>query len=317
LAYLGEILRHLGASVVTLFAISVIAFAGTSTSGVDLARNILGHGATTEQLQAYADAHGLNRPVYIRYVEWLQEFARGDWGISPATQRPVAQDVVPRFKNTLILSVVALAVSVPVAVLIGLFMALRLGAWSDVSLVVVMVIVNAMPEFVVGIGLVALVATAGGWFPTDSSALEFGTGGEKVKAFVLPALTLSIAIIPYVARVARASAFDALATPYTQAAVLRGLTRRRVIWRHVMPNASVPLVNAVAINVVYLLSGVIVVENVFAFPGIGQELVQAIGLGDTSTVLAITMVLGATFIGMSFVADLLVVYLNPRLKEPA
>jgi peptide/nickel transport system permease protein len=153
-----------------------------------------------------------------------------------------------------------------------------------------------------------------GWLPVDSTALDFGTLTEKVVAYILPAATLVLAMVPYIARIARVAIVEALAEPFTQAAVLRGLPRRTVIWGHVMRNAAVPLVNAVAINLVYLLSGVIVVENVFAFSGIGYTLLQAIAQNDTLTVQAIAVVMGAMFIVISLIADMLVVYFNPRLK---
>jgi peptide/nickel transport system permease protein len=306
------------AALVTLVVISIIAFAGTSASGRDVARNVLGHGGvTTEQLDAYAKAHGLDRPVYARYATWLKDFVTGDWGTSPATQRPVRDDIMPRFKNTILLAVVSLIVSLPISMLLGLFMARRRGRPSDMTLLLGSVVVAAFPEFVIGIGLLMVFAVGLGWLPVDSTALDFGTTSEKLKAYVLPALTLSLAIVPYVARIAREAISESLVAPYTRAAVLRGLSRRRVIWGYGMRNSAVPLINAVAINLVYLLSGVIVVENVFAFPGIGQQLVEAIGQSDTSMVLAITMVLGAMFLALSFVADLLVVYFNPRLRAGA
>lgn len=306
---------QVGASLLTLLVISIIAFAGTSASGRDVARNVLGRSVTPAQLDAYAAANGLDRPIHERYLSWLGDFVKGDWGVSPATQRSVKEDVLPRFKNTLILALVSLVAALPVSILLGLFMARRRGRPSDMAWLLGLVVVAALPEFVVGIGLLLLFAVTLGLLPVDSTALEFGTSLEKVEAYVLPAATLAFGIVPYVARIARESISEALGAPYTRAAVLRGLTRRRVIWGYAMRNSAVPLVNAVAINLVYLLSGVIVVENVFAFPGIGQQLVLAIGQADTSTVLAITMLLGAMFIALSFIADLLVVYFNPRLRS--
>jgi peptide/nickel transport system permease protein len=306
--------RIVGAALATLFVISLIAFVGTSASGRDVARNVLGRGVSTEQLDAYAEANGLNRPIYARYASWLGDFATGDWGISPATQRPVRDDVLPRFKNTIILAVVSLLLGVPIALLLGVFMARRRGSPRDMTLLFGSVVVAALPEFVVGIGLMFLFAVSLGWLPVDSTAVDTGTIGQKLEAYALPAMTLMLGIIPYVARIARESISETLRAPYTRAALLRGLPRRRVVWGYGVRNAAVPLVNAVAINIVYLLSGVIVVENVFAFPGIGQLLIQAIGQSDTNMVLAITMLLGAMFIALSFIADLFVVYFNPRLK---
>ncbi|MDQ3993574.1 MAG: ABC transporter permease [Actinomycetota bacterium] len=314
-ARMESVARQLGAALVTLFIISVVTFAATNVkSPIDVARNALGRETSEAQLQAYVKEHGLDKPVYVRYATWLGDFVRGDWGLSAVTNRNVREDVIPRLEKTLLLSLGALIVALPISVLIGVYMARRIGSTSDLALLITTVVFAAMPEFVVGIGLLMLFAVTLDWLPVNSTALSFGTTPEQVKAYVLPALTLVLAMVPYIVRIARGAAREALAAPYTQAALLRGLPRRTVIWDHAMRNAAVPLVNAVAINLVYLLSGVIVVENVFAFPGIGQALVQAIAQGDVLTVQAIALVMGAMFIAISLVADLLVVYFNPRLK---
>jgi peptide/nickel transport system permease protein len=180
-------------------------------------------------------------------------------------------------------------------------------------------VVAALPEFVVGIALLYVFAVELGWLPVESAtALTFPSSfADQAEAYVLPAATLVLAMVPHIARIARGSLHEALAAPYTQAAVLRGLPRRTVVWDHAMRNAGVPLVNAVAINIVYLLSGVIVVEWVFAFPGIGQGLVQATGTSDVFTVVAIAVLMGAMFIAVSLAADCVVAFLNPRLKAAA
>jgi peptide/nickel transport system permease protein len=312
---LGAVARQLGSALLTLLAISIVTFGATNVkSPREVAQNALGRETTPEQLQAYVEANDLDAPLVQRYVNWLGDFVRGDWGVSPVTQRDVRDDAIPRFEKTLLLSLVALAVALPLSVAVGVFLARRGGGWLDLSSLIGTVIVAALPEFVVGIGLIMLFAVTLGWLPVDSTALGFGTTTDKAKAYILPALTLVLAMAPYIIRIARAAAREALASPSTQAALLRGLPRRTVVWDHAMRNAAVPLVNAVAINLVYLLSGVIVVENVFAFPGIGQALVQAINQGDVLTVQAIALVMGAMFIVISVLADLLVVYFNPRLR---
>ena len=315
LAWVEVVLRQLGVALLTLLVISIVTFAATNyKSPEDIARQALGREAAKVQLDAYLKEHGLDRPIYERYASWLGDFVRGDFGTSVVTDRPVREDITPRFKRTFLLSLVALAVALPVSVALGVFMARRIGRWSDFTLLIGTVILAAMPEFVVGIGLLMLFAVQLGWLPVDSSAISFGTPIEQAKAYVLPALTLVLAMVPHIARIARVSAWEAFGAPFVQAAALRGLSRRRVTWDHGMRNAAVPLVSAVAINIVYLLSGVIVVENVFAFPGIGQALVQAIGGGDVITVQAIAIVMGAMFIAISFAADLLAIYFNPRLR---
>jgi peptide/nickel transport system permease protein len=313
---LRTIAKQVASALLTLLVISIVTFAATNVkSPEDVARNALGRETTEEQLQAYLEDRGLDRPIYARYASWLGDFVRGDWGTSAVTNRNVREDILPRFEKTLILSLASLLVALPISVVIAVFMARRVDSATDFTLLMGTVVLAALPEFVVGIGLLMLFAVTLGWLPVDSTGLAFApTFVDQAKAYVLPALTLVLAMVPYIVRIGRAAAREALAAPYVQAALLRGLSRRSITWDHAMRNAAVPMVNAVAINIVYLLSGVIVVENVFAFPGIGQLLVQAIGSGDTTMVQSIALVMGAMFIAISLAADFLVVYFNPRLK---
>lgn len=316
--WIGTVARQVAVALLTLFVISLVTFAATNyKSPEEVARAALGREAAKVQLDAYLKEHGLDEPIHVRYANWLGDFVQGDFGTSPVTGRSVRDDIGPRFQRTLLLSLVSILVALPISVAIGVFMARRIGKLSDFALLIGTVMVAAMPEFVIGIGLLMLFAVTLGWLPVDSTAISFGTPMEQAKAYVLPALTLVLAMVPHIARIARVSAREAFGAPFVQAAALRGLSRRTVTWDHGMRNAAVPLVNAVAINIVYLLSGVIVVENVFAFPGIGQALVAAIGAGDVITVQAIAIVMGAMFILISLAADLLAVYFNPRLRTAA
>jgi peptide/nickel transport system permease protein len=310
------IARQLAAAVATLLVISIVVFGFMSLrTPSEIAHQKFGNQITPEQITAFAQSVGLDKPVWERYGIWLSHFVRGDMGTSFVTNSPVSDNVVPRFKKTLVLSALAILISLPISVAIGVFQARRVGSVTDLSLLMGSTVVAALPEFVVGILLLFLFARVLGWLPTDSTALVFPTSFKnEAEAYVLPAATLVLAIVPYIARIARGSLREALGAPYTQAAVLRGLPRRTVVWDHAMRNAGVPLINAVAVNIVYLLSGVIVVENVFAFPGIGQGLVQSIQTTDVYNVLAIAMMMGALFVIVSVVADIFAAYLNPRLK---
>jgi peptide/nickel transport system permease protein len=309
--------RQVGIGLLTLLVISIVTFGMMSVRSADqIAREKFGNQVTTEQVQAFAHEFGLDKPVYERYGKWLWHFVQGDMGTSYVTNTAVSDNVLPRFERTLILSLVALLIALPISVVMGVFQARRVGSGTDLALLIGSVVVAALPEFVVGIGLLFLFAVELGWLPVDSAtALTFASSlGEEAKAYILPAATLILAMVPYIVRIARGSVREALGAPYTQAAVLRGLPRRTVIWDHVMRNAGIPLVNAVAVNIVYLLSGVIVVETVFAFPGIGAGLVQATSTSDAFNVEAIALLMGAMFILVSLLADVVVAYLNPRLK---
>ena len=300
----------------TLVVISLITFFATSLkSPEELAKASLGRYITDEQVEVFVERHDLDKPVVARYVSWLGDVAKGDFGTSVVNNRPVRDDVMPRLGRTLLLSLLALAIAMPIGIAIGVWAAQRWGSRRDLTTSITAVVVSAFPEFVIGLLLLMVFSVTLGWLPVDSgNQLAFGDLGDKVKAYVLPTATLVIASVPFMLRNSRVAAREALVAPYTRAAVLRGLPRRHVIWGHAMRNAATPIVNAAAINLVYLLSGVIVVENLFGFPGLGQALVSAVGNGDTITVQAIALVMGAMFIAISVVADLLAVFFNPRLK---
>lgn len=310
------VLRRLGWSLATLLVLSVVTFGALNLgeSPTKLARNAIGHQTTPVQVRAFVRAHDLGAPVTVRYVRWLSQFVRGNWGYSYVTQRPIRPDVVPRLERTTILALASQAISLPLSLALGLFMARRWGRATDVVAGAMLVFVSAMPEFVVGIALVTVLGVELGVLPIDSSGISFGGTSAELQAYVLPTLTLVITSLPFIGRITRAAARESLGAPYVQAAVLHGLGRRTIVWDHAMRNAAVPVINAVAINLIYMLGGVVVVENLFGFPGVGQQLVQAIGQADVVTVQAVALAMGAMFIVVSLVADLLVIYFNPRLR---
>lgn len=313
------LLGYIGWALATLLVLSVVMFGAVNVgkSAEDVATQALGPFVTQQQLDVYIEENRLDEPIVVRYGRWLEDFVRGEFGFSPVTQRDVRAEVTPRLQRSVVLAVAALALTLPLALLIGVFTARNATNLKGTTASVALLFLSALPEFVIGIAVLVLFGVILGLLPTDSASLAFPDAGIQPEAYVLPTLTLVLVSVPYVAWVTRAAASEALGAPYTRAAVLRGLQRRTVIWDYVMRNAAVPIVNAVALNLVYLLGGVIVVETVFAFPGVGQALVEAIGNGDVITVQAIGLLMGALFIAISFVADLFVIYFNPRLKAAA
>jgi peptide/nickel transport system permease protein len=302
-------------ALITLLLISLIVFVATHTLGIDVGRRALGRQATPQQLAEFNHAHGLDRPIYVQYGAWLGDFVRGDWGISSLNNRPVFKIVVPRLLYTLVLAVVAIAVAVPLSILFGVYLARPGSRVRELGLSIATVGVAAVPVFVIGIVLIYFFSVSLGWTPVDSSALSFGTFPEKVAAFVLPTTALVISLIPHISRLTQVSVRETMTTPYARAAVLRGLSRRTIVRRHLMPNAAGPIINVVALDLIWLVGGVIIVENVFGFPGLGTLLVQSIAAGDLITVQAVAVITGALFIGISLVADLLVTVFNPRLRN--
>jgi peptide/nickel transport system permease protein len=316
-------LRRVGSAVrvyvlprlLTLWVISAVVFFATKALSVNVARQVLGREVTQEQLDEFNHAHGFDKPPLQQYVVWLKGFLTGDWGVAPATGIPIRDTVMSRLGPTLLLAGISLAIAVPLSIGLGVFMAKRAGRPADLALSMATVCLAATPVFVVGIVLILVVSVHLGLTPVDSTALTFGTPAQRAAAYILPSVTLALALVPHITRITRASIWDTLAAPYAQAGVLRGLTRRTVTWRYLLPNASAPIVNAVALDMMWLVTGVILVENVFAFPGLGSLIVSAVQSGDIFTVQAVVMVTGALFICISLAADLLVVALTPRLRE--
>lgn len=315
---LTAIAKQLLGALATIFVISVITFFGSSIRSPEaMAREALGRSATQEQIAIWIRDHDLDGPLVERYGQWLGGVVKGDLGVSLADGAPVADNVVPRLGRTLILAAASLAIAIAIGVALAIATARRWGSRRDRLLNAIAVVLTAMPEFVTGFALLMCFAVFLEWLPIDSSlVLQFGgTFTEQVRAYVLPAATLVVVSAPFVFRTSRVSVREALVAPYTRSAVLRGLSRRRVIWGHAMPNAASPIIGAVTLNAIYLLSGVIVVESVFNFPGLGLALVEAVSTGDTPTVQAIGLLLGLMCIAVSTAGDLLAIVVNPRLKR--
>ncbi len=302
-------------ALITLWLISVIVFASTHLLGINVARRVLGREATPDQLAAFSKVHGLDRPILDQYTSWLSDFVKGDWGVSAASLRPVSEIVMPRTVNTLILALSAIVIALPISIAFGIFMARPGSRARELILTIANVSVAAIPVFVIGIVLIYGLSVQLGWTPVDSMGMSFGSWNDKAAAFILPTLTLVISLIPHISRLTQVSVRETMTTPYARAAVLRGLSRRTITYGHLMPNAAGPIINVVALDLIWLIGGVIIVENVFGFPGLGTLLVDSIGSGDLLVVQAVAMVFGVLFIGIGITADILVTLFNPRLRN--
>jgi peptide/nickel transport system permease protein len=302
-------------ALITLWLISVIVFASTHVLGINVARRVLGREATPEQLAAFSKAHGLDKPIFDQYTSWLSDFVKGNWGMSAASVRPVSEIVMPRLVNTLILALVAIIIALPISIAFGIYLARPGSRVRELVLTIANVSVAAIPVFVIGIVLIYAVSVQLGWTPVDSTGMSFGSWKDKAAAFILPAATLVISLIPHISRLTQVSVRETMTTPYARAAVLRGLSRRTITYGHLMPNAAGPIINVVALDLIWLIGGVIIVENVFGFPGLGTLLVESIGAGDLLVVQAVAMVFGVLFIGIGITADIFVTVFNPRLRN--
>lgn len=311
-------LKYLGTraalAALTLVLIAGVTFFMTSVVPSDPARVALGKFASEEQLEAYREQQGLDRPVLERFGHWTSDIVKGDWGTSVLTRRDVTELVTPRVVRTLIMSFVAMLIAVPLAFAFGVYSGQRSGSPADFTISLVALLLNALPEFVVGLSLLVVFGVWAGVLPIESSAAGFAGGWEAVKAYVLPTLTLAIVMTPYILRMVRANVRDTLPMPFVRSAVLRGVPRGRVVWRHVVPNASLPVVNVVALSLAELVGGVVVIETVFGFPGLGKLLVESVGSKDIPTVQAIAVVIGLGYVLLNFLADAVLITLDPRLR---
>jgi peptide/nickel transport system permease protein len=313
------LLRRIGATLAralaTLLVLSLLTFLATNAVPADPARIALGRSATPDQLAEYRLQQGLDRPAVTRYVNWLADFAKGNWGSSTVSRRDVRGEVLPRLIRTVTLAGLGALIAMPIAFAIGLYTGQRSSSRTDVGVSVISLFLNSLPEFVIGLFVLLLLAVEFPVLPVESSNAAFGTGSARIEAYLLPAFTVAIVICPYVIRMVRVNVRDVVAQPFVRSAVLRGLPKRLVTRRHITPNASLPVISVLALTMAELVGGLVVIEAVFGFPGVGKLLVDSVLSSDIPTVQAITLVIGVGFILMNTGADAVLLLLDPRLRS--
>lgn len=308
------IVQRLLLGIVTLWVISVLVFSATQILPGDVAIAILGNESTEEARQALRDRLGLEKPMLERYGNWLGGMVEGDLGLSLATETPVSRIVGLRITNTLILAVVTALLAVPISVGLGLLSAAYPGSIFDKTLTVGSLLVISLPEFVVGLLLVLLLAVQLRWLPAVVSTPNFSTVDGIIRTLTLPALTLLASVQAHMIRMTRAAVLDVMRRPYIEMALLKGAAKRRIILRHALPNALAPIVNVVALNLGYLVSGVVIVEVVFSYPGLGRLMVDAVATRDIPIVQVTAMIFCTAYILLTLAADVAAVFTNPRLR---
>jgi peptide/nickel transport system permease protein len=313
---LNLVLQRLGLGVLTLFAASVLIFVGTEILPGDLASAILQNTATPETLAKMRLDLGLDQPAYIRFFQWLFGALQGDFGKSLANGRDVLTEIAPRFGNTMFLAAYAAVVAVPLAIGLGLLAAIRQGGVFDRLVNVATLMTISVPEYFLAYLLIKYVAVELGWFPSLASVSSDTPFFERLYATFLPMLTLVLVIVAHMMRMTRASVLSVMASPYIEMAILKGLRRSRIVVRHALPNALAPIISVVALNLAYLIVGVVVVETVFVYPGLGQLMVDEVSKHDVPVVQACGLIFAATFILLNMTADILAILSNPRLRQP-
>lgn len=308
--------QRLVLGVLTLVVVSALIFAVTEWLPGDIASNILGQSATPENVAAIRAELGLDRPSHVRYVEWLRDAINGDLGTSLANKRPVATVVGPRLWNTLFLAIYAAVIAVPLSVFLGILAAIYRNSIYDRLVNVGTLAAISMPEFFIGYVLILFLAVQFRWFPAIATFKPEQSFTQHLYATFLPMLTLVLVVIAHMMRMTRTSVLAVMASPYIEMALLKGLPKWRIVVRHALPNALAPIINVIALNLAYLIVGVVVVEAVFTYNGLGRLMVDAVSKRDVPVVQACGLIFAVVFIGLNMIADVLSILSNPRLRHP-
>ncbi|MEA2323609.1 MAG: peptide/nickel transport system permease protein [Solirubrobacteraceae bacterium] len=309
------VLRRIGLGILTLWLVSLIVFAAVIALPGDAATAILGREATPDRVAALREQLHLNEPVVTQYLQWLKGIVTFDLGDSAATQQPVSQLLSDRVGNSAFLVLIASLVAIPLSILIGVWTAMKRDRPADHVTSTITLVLAALPEFVIGIGLILLFATGVTHLFPAVSLLAPGTKAwQDPRVVVLPAATLVLAVVPYISRIMRGSMVEVLESEYVTMARLKGLPERTVIWRHAVPNAIVPAIQVAALQLAWMAGGVVVVEFVFQFPGIGAALVESVANRDMPVVQTVTMLAAGIYVGLNLLADLATILVTPRLR---
>jgi len=314
---LGLILRRLGLGLVTLWLVSVFIFAGTQILPGDVAQTILGREATPESVAALREQLNLGQPAIQRYGNWLFDFATGDLGVSLSSEASISSLISDRFTNTLLLASLTALFAIPVGLVLGLLAVLYENSRLDRFITIFSLCTISVPEFFVAAALVLILAVHLGWVPAVAYVTEFESISQLLRSLAIPVLTLSFAVLAYMARMTRAAVLNVMESPYIEMAVLSGVPRGRVVWRHALPNALGPIVNVTALSLASLIRGTVVVEVMFAYPGLAKLTVDAVALRDMPLIQACAMIFSAAYVLLLMLADILAILANPRLRHPA
>jgi peptide/nickel transport system permease protein len=306
------ILKRLGLAVITLFLVSIVLFVTAEVAPGDIGRKIAGPYATADQVALINRELGVDRPLYIRYPEWLAGFVTGDWGKSYLLGVEVRPYVLERLGNSLILGAYALLLVVPLSILLGIVAALNYGKALDRLISVTGLSLLALPEFVAGVLLIVVFAVGLGWFPASANVPTSVL--DVPYQLTLPALPLVLVLFGYISRMARAGTVDALQSNYTRTAVLKGLPRRAVVFRHVLRNSLLPTISVVAVQIGYLVGGLVVIETLFNYPGMGRLIFTAAAQKDFPLLQSGVLIVWIAVLVATLIADLLYSLLNPRIR---
>ena len=312
---LRYVAHRIALGLVSLLLLSMMIYAGAQLLPGNPGRLVLGREATPGAVAEFNHKLGVDRPLPVRYVDWLSHAVRGDFGNRYDDGRPVTDDLVPALKRSLLLTLYAFVLCIPVSVLAGVVAAMRRGRPEDRLITVTGLSLAVIPEFVLGAVLVTVFGPAFlGWFPGIAGALIDASFFTKVKSLFLPALALALVLFGYIARMTRAGTIEALDADYTRTATLKGLPRSQVLLRHVIRNGILPTIAVVATQVGYLFGGIVAIEKLFGYPGVGFQMLQAASIKNFPMLQASVLIIGIVYFVATLTGDLLMAALNPRIR---
>lgn len=310
------IAQRLALSVLLLLAASAMIFVGTQILPGDVAQSILGQSATPQALANLREALGLNEPALSRYFNWLFSFIQGDLGTALTNGKDIAESLSKRFANTIFLASTAAVIAVPLAIFLGLLAVRYKDRWPDKLISAVTLASISVPEFLIGYVLAYFISVKLRWAPSVALINDSMSFLEKLNTIALPVMVLVLVVLAHMMRMTRAAILNVMQSAYIETAELKGLSSFDVISKHAFPNAISPIINVVMLNLAYLVVGVVVVEVVFVYPGMGQYLVDHVSKRDVPVVQACGLIFAAVYILMNMVADVVSILANPRLRHP-
>ncbi|MBJ9984761.1 ABC transporter permease [Acinetobacter sp. S40] len=314
-AWLPWFLTRIVSGLLVIFVISLIVFVATQALPSDPARVILGAEAPEATVELLREQLGLNQPILLQYWNWFSQLLQGNFGSSIDSNVPVSQIIKNYFGNTIALTSLVVVITVPVSVVLGVWLALRRDSKLDRIIVSSSIVFKAVPGFVIAIWLMMFFSTSVlHILPAASLLIPGQSPFSQIEFLILPILTLALSLIPYLMRLVRGSMIDALESDYVTSARLRGIPERRIIWKHVLPNALVPVVQGTALTIRVLLSGALIIEVVFSYPGIGNALNAAIEMRDIPTIQAVVLLLTISVVVVNLIADLITTLLTPKIR---
>ncbi len=311
------LLKRFALAIVTLFLLSVIAFAASQLLPGNVGRNVLGGFADQHSVDLLNHQLGVDRPVYTQYWDWISHFVRGDLGQSLEYKVSVQSLLGPALRHSLKLAALAFLLVVPLSILGGVFAALRRGRLADRAITLGGLSLTAVPEFVSAIVLIVVFGVALKWLPVTAQAPEGSAFFTQIKFLLLPAFALTMVLFGYIARMARAGTIEALDADYTRTAFLKGLSNATVLRKHVLRNALLPTIAVIASQTGYLIGGLVVIEKLFNYPGIGQRIYVAAQNKDFTMLESGVLVVGIVYLVATLIADILYSVLNPRIRYGA